>query len=146
MSKDLKKTIKETKQQLEVLEKQLEEAEKAKGLWRPAKEDTFFVIGINGEPSEVQPSDFASEVRHSGFNNVFKSRSVAEKAAKLMRKSNLVISACLQVDPDYDDRSLGKYGTARNCVAGVSTRKKAEEVDKIIQAEDAQHKQQGGLV
>ncbi|MDA9090781.1 hypothetical protein N9J84_01605 [Porticoccaceae bacterium] len=116
MDTELLKSIEETERHLKDLKKQLEEAEmveKVKGLWEPMIGNAYFRIGVAGEARRFRWANDTSDRAIRAFHNAFPSMGVAEKAAALMRRSNLVISACLQVDPDFepdwDNRDQAKW-------------------------------------
>ena len=154
MSTELLKSIEETERQLENLKKQLEESRNGSELWKPAYGREYFSFAGLGKILRFiwvgDPSDKEVHARH----NVFPSRSVAEKAAELMRHSNLIISACLQVEPDFQpdwrnpnqikwfpryDHTSQKWEpictySYQEAVACVSSKEALQKVFKILEA------------
>ena len=159
MNTELLLSIEETKRHLQRLKKKLEEAEKAEkveGLWKPEAGRNYYFVDVAGDTEfyrwEGDMYDNALATNH----NVFPKPCVARKAGKLMRRSNLVISACLQVDPDFepdwDNRDQTKWFPRYDhnveawyittCyrvqadVVCVSSREKGQEALAILNAQD----------
>ena len=121
--------------------------------WFPGRDGYWFLEDdgrVSSRNNQMPSSRFVSDrLRHQ---NVFETKSQAEKASKLQRVSNAIIRACLLVDPDYEpDWSTGEimkylpywsctssswvvdyYGCARKAPAHVSTREKAEQVCALL--------------
>jgi len=78
---------------------------------RPA--DTYWYVDSAGAAHKTERCAYPFYARHKDNHNVFCSRKQAKKAAKMMRRSNAIIRACLLVDPDYepdwDDYTEVKY-------------------------------------
>ena len=101
MSTELLKSIEETERQLENLKKQLEESHNGNELWIPAYGQEYFSVKSRGTVARDKwTGDIFDEGTYAN-HNVFLSEALAREAVKLMRRSNLVISACLQVKPDF---------------------------------------------
>lgn len=130
------------------LRKIIEAPEPVKGLYRG--EFNHWWVGATGK---IAPAGHAGEdTRATG--NCFPSREAAEKAAPLMARSNKIIAAALQADPDAggwaEDRYLSVWFNADlgwdansdqgpcmvdKCPAYVHTRAQAEEMAAILNAE-----------
>ena len=102
MSAELLKSIEETERQLENLKEQLEESRNGSELWKPAHGQEYFSVKSRGTVARYKWINDSFDKEMHARRNVFPSRSVAGKAAELMRHSNLIISACLQTDPDFE--------------------------------------------
>ena len=102
MSTELLKSIEETEQQLEKLKEQLEESQNDIELWKPAHGQEYFLVAVRGKILKFTWIGDSSDRGAHANHNVFPSEAIADKAAELMHQSNLVISACLQVDPDFE--------------------------------------------
>lgn len=102
MSTELLKSIEETEQQLEKLKEQLEESKNGNELWQPAHNQEYFSVASRGTPFKYTWADDSHDEEVYAYHNAFQSEAIADKAAELMRRSNLVISACLQVDPNFE--------------------------------------------
>ena len=90
MKTELLKSIEETERHLADLKRQLKEDHEGTRLWKPGEVAGFPWGGSN------------LDSRLYGNHNVYPSYDVAKKASALIRRSNLVISACLQIDPDFE--------------------------------------------
>ena len=156
MSTELLKSIEETEQQLENLKKQLEESQNGNKLWKPTSGQDYFSVEDHGTVSRYTWEDYSYDEEVYAYHNAFPSRAIAEKAAELMRHSNLIISACLQTDPDFEpdwrnfdqikwfpryDHASQKWES--NCTysyqkaaAHVSSKEAVDKVLKILNAQD----------
>ena len=154
MSAELLKSIEETERQLENLKEQLEESRNGSEPWKPAYGQEYFSVKSRGTVARYKWINDSFDKETHARHNVFPSRSVAGKAAELMRHSNLIISACLQVEPDFEpdwknfdqtkwfpryDHDIQKwesnYGYAyQNAVACVSSKEALQKVLKILEA------------
>ena len=119
----------------------------SQGVWKPKAENlVFWVVAATGGPDWFYSLEAEPAEKH---HNVYKTEALAEKASVLMRRSNLVIQACLNFDPDFvpdwNDSCRPKFGfyhasdcgewrvdvtfISNNSCAYVSTR---EIADKIV--------------
>ena len=101
---DLETKYKELGAEIERLKQQPE------GVWEPEIADLFFT---NNSSGQYYQTTFYEE-EEKGNHNAYKTKGLALKASVLQRRSNLVIQACLNFDPDFvpawsDDSGL-KYG------------------------------------
>ena len=86
------------------------------GVWAPKNGDSFWVVdGTGGTACRCNTSISAEK-----HNNVYKTAELADKASVLQRRSNLVIQACLNFDPDFvpdwsgvDQAKYGFFFTSR---------------------------------
>ena len=80
------------------------------GVWEPKRGDYFFMVDFDGDIRSINPNHTEATKHH----NVYKTRQLAEKASVLQRRSNLVIQACLNFDPDFvpdwSDTTQYKHG------------------------------------
>ena len=154
MSTELLKSIEETERQLENLKKQLEESRNGSELRKSAHDQEYFSVKARGTVARYTWMDDLFDKETHANHNVFPSRAVAEKAAECMRLSNLVISACLQVEPDFKpdwksldqtkwfpryDHGIQKWKSDyayshQNAVACVSSKEALQKVLKILEA------------
>ena len=124
--------------------KQIERLKQTQGVWEPKIAESFFTNNSSGQT--ILTILYKEEGNEN--HNAYKTIQLAEKASVLQRRSNLVIKACLNFDPDFvpdwDNMCQQKYGfwqsTARmkwrasstvinnNSAAYVST---AELADKV---------------
>ena len=70
------------------------------GVWEPEVGEAYYRVGVAGAV------DCFSLKVYSGsellaHHNVYKTKELAERASVLQRRSNLVIQACLNFDPDF---------------------------------------------
>ena len=83
-----------------------------KGVWEPKIFDKFYTIDNSGQP--FLTNLYEEEEEAKAHHNIYKTKALANKASVLQRRSNLVIQACLNFDPDFvPDWSNGdeiKYG------------------------------------
>ena len=68
------------------------------GVWEPKLGDFFFTVDYDGDIKAINPKNTEATTHH----NAYKTRQVARKASVLQRRSNLVIQACLNFDPDFE--------------------------------------------
>mgnify|MGYP003665365987 CR=1 FL=1 len=68
------------------------------GVWEPKRGDFFFMVDFVGDIRPINPNHTEATTHH----NVYKTRQLAKKASVLQRRSNLVIQACLNFDPDFE--------------------------------------------
>ena len=102
-------------QELEVKYKELgAEIERLKqqpeGVWEPEIADLFFTNNSSGQYFQTT----FYEEGEKGNHNAYKTKGLALKASVLQRRSNLVIQACLNFEPDFvpdwSNNSGVKYG------------------------------------
>ena len=91
--------LEEAKSTLEVMEA-IEN--KKPTLWQPAIGETAWFLLGDGFCANRKIMSAKSVSKYITNHNVFKSAKTARKAAKAMKINNAVISACLQVDPDFE--------------------------------------------
>ena len=101
---ELENKYKELGAEIERLQQQPE------GVWEPTVGGTFWMVDWSGGVRSLNPNNRAAEKHH----NVYETEALAKKASVLQRRSNLVVQACLNFDPDFvpawsDDSGL-KYG------------------------------------
>jgi|TARA_R110000744_G_scaffold125753_1_gene231965 hypothetical protein len=101
---DLETKYKELGAEIERLKQQPE------GVWEPSLGGIFWMVDWGGGVRRLNPNNRAA-VSHY---NVYKTEALAKKASVLQRRSNLVIQACLNFDPDFvpdwSDEDQAKYG------------------------------------
>ena len=101
---ELENKYKELGAEIERLKQQPE------GVWEPKRGDFFFMVDFVGDIRPINPNHTEATTHH----NVYKTRQLAEKASVLMRRSNLVVQACLNFDPDFvpdwSDTTQYKHG------------------------------------
>lgn len=71
----------------------------------PTGDQCYYYVDDAGCPEPVSYYDISPTSFSQGqmrFHNVYPTKKLAEKAAKLMRRSNAIIRACLLVDPDFE--------------------------------------------
>jgi hypothetical protein len=149
---DNKMTIQEKIEKLEQELAQLkEELEKENRLWVPEEGEESYYVWSDGDVSVSS----AYELEKRNYN-CFPTKEQAIIASGYMQKSNMIIKACLQVDPDfvpdwgngeqkkffvYFNPTLSMWCTSLNstvCFAPcyVSTREKAQQVCDLLNRED----------
>mgnify|MGYP003651990619 CR=1 FL=1 len=89
---DLEQKYKELGAEIERLKKQPE------GVWEPSIDGTFWMVDWTGGIRSLNPNDRSAVSHH----NVYETEALARKASVLQRRSNLVIQACLNFDPDFE--------------------------------------------
>ena len=101
---DLEQKYKELGAEIERLKQQPE------GVWEPEIADLFFTNNSSGQYFQTT----FYEEGEKGNHNAYKTKGLALKASVLQRRSNLVIQACLNFDPDFvpdwSNNSGVKYG------------------------------------
>ena len=101
---DLETKYKELGAEIERLKQQPE------GVWEPTVGGTFWMVDWDGGVASWSPSNRVAETHH----NVYETEALAKKASVLQRRSNLVIQACLNFEPDFvadwSNNSGVKYG------------------------------------
>ena len=101
---DLETKYKELGAEIERLKQQV------MGVWEPSLGGTFWMVDWTGGVRSLNPNNRAAVSHH----NVYKTEALAKKASVLQRRSNLVIQACLNFEPDFvadwDNASQLKYG------------------------------------
>ena len=93
---DLETKYKELGAEIERLKQQPE------GVWEPEVGGDYWYVYSSGELVYEKDFSYAADQERKGNHNVYKTEALAEKASVLMRRSNLVIQACLNFDPDFD--------------------------------------------
>ena len=88
---DLETKYKELGAEIERLKQQSE------GVWEPEIAGLFFTNNSSGQAIQTILYEEEEKANH----NVYKTKELAEKASVLQRRSNLVIQACLNFDPDF---------------------------------------------
>ena len=80
------------------------------GVWEPTVGGTFWMVDWTGGVRSLNPNNRAAVSHH----NVYETEALARKASVLQRRSNLVIQACLNFDPDFvpdwSDNYQRKFG------------------------------------
>ena len=74
---------------------------KPTGVWEPEKSEMYLSVCMSGRLYEHPRKGFSDELTIA-HHNCYKTRELAEKASVFQRRSNLVIQACLNVDPDFE--------------------------------------------
>ncbi len=101
---DLETKYKELGAEIERLKQQPE------GVWEPKENEWYWRINSCGKPILTGHCDNRVKANH----NVYKTEALAKKASVLQRRSNLVIQACLNFDPDFvpdwSDTTQYKHG------------------------------------
>ena len=101
---DLETKYKELGAEIERLKQQLE------SVWEPKLGGTFWMVDWDGGVVSWSPNNRGAVSHH----NAYETKEQAQKASVLQLRSNLVIQACLNFDPDFvPDWSNGdeiKYG------------------------------------
>tara|TARA_R110000787_G_scaffold579_3_gene2074 strand:- start:2611 stop:3075 length:465 start_codon:yes stop_codon:yes gene_type:complete len=83
------------------------------GVWKPEIRGVYWGVRSDGTCFDTSRcTDFDESV--IAQHNVYKTKELSKKASVLQRRSNLVIQACLNVDPDFEpdwsDQRSFKYG------------------------------------
>ena len=82
------------------------------GVWKPKAGLPFWTN--NSQGGIIFKTCWEEENNDNANYNTYKTRQLAERASLLQRRSNLVIQACLNFDPDFvldwDDQDQLKYG------------------------------------
>jgi len=102
--------IQELENKYKALGAEIERLKQAKSIWEPERRSLFWAINSRGEPIHT----VSFEVKDTAHHTAYKTKELAKKASVLQLRSNLVIQACLNFDPDFvPDWSKGdeiKYG------------------------------------
>ena len=88
---ELETKYKELGAEIQRLKQQLE------GVWEPTEGGTFWMVDWSGGVRGLNPNNRAAVSHH----NVYETEALARKASVLQRRSNLVIQACLNFDPNF---------------------------------------------
>ena len=88
---ELENKYKELGAEIERLKQQPE------GVWEPTVGAPFCMIDWSGSVKSLKFNNKGAVTHH----NVYKTAELAERASVLQRRSNLVIQACLNFDPDF---------------------------------------------
>ena len=104
---DLENKYKELGAEIERLKQQ------PTGVWEPKIYDKFYTIDNSGQP--FLTNLYEEEAKAKAHHNIYKTKALANKASVLQRRSNLIIQACLNFDPDFvpdwsNDSGFKKYG------------------------------------
>ena len=98
------------KNKIKELEEEVERLEQPEGVWEPEEGAPFWMVDWSGGARTLLPNNRAAVSHH----NVYETKALAEKASVLQRRSNLVIQACLNFDPDFvpdwADKHQEKFG------------------------------------
>ena len=102
--------IQELKTKYAELGADIERLEQSEGVWEPSLGGTFWIVDYNGGVRSLNPNNRGAVSHH----NVYEIEALTRKASVRQRRSNLVIQACLNFDPDfvYDwaDKHQEKFG------------------------------------
>ena len=87
---------------------------KPTGVLEPEEGEKFWYVPADGEPLDAYWNAFCTYSQGvAARHNVYKTEELAKKANVLMRRSNWVIQACLNFDPDFEpdwsDHNQVKY-------------------------------------
>ena len=127
------------------------EMENKNRLWVPEEGEKHYFVCSNGVVTDTNNPGGRYRIY-----NAFPTRQQALKASDYMRKSNMIIKACLQVDPHFEpdwededqdkwnvffDHRQGKWVTSSGIAyesepCYVSTEKKAQQVADILNREE----------
>lgn len=120
--------------------------------WKPDVGSRYFIVGVDGDVEPCVWDDDNIDNERLKHGNVFPTREMAEKAARLQAVSNNIIMACLMVDPDFEpdwndggqrkyppyystegqEWRVGETRVTASKPAYVSTKEKAEQVCKRL--------------
>lgn len=67
------------------------------GVWEPKENERYWRINGFGTPTTTRHCGNLAKANH----NVYETEALAEKASVMQRRSNLIIQACLNFDPDF---------------------------------------------
>lgn len=128
---------------------------KPTGVWEPYTRGVYWAVHFDGTCFDTfRGTNFDESV--IAQHNVYKTKELTEKASVLQRRSNLVIQACLNFDPDFEpdwsDNNQVKYGCLYDHRVGrwernlsvscdssgvfVSTREKADQVLEYLNSQE----------
>lgn len=86
--------------------------------WVPKQGEVFWWVGRAFTTEKEVNRDYEWQKLMIASSNCYKTRELAEKAAKLMKRYSLIVNACLQVDPDFKpdwgDKSQPKFSYYRH--------------------------------
>ena len=127
---------------------------KVLGLWKPKITEKYWYVEPRGTVEWNSQMYDMYDLYFAEYGNMFPTEEAAEKAAALMARSNNIIAACLQVDPDFEpdwnsqetkwfpaySKPAGRWfedatGVIHRAPAYVSTEEKCEQVCAILAAE-----------
>jgi len=119
--------------------------------WPSHGDQYWYVVGLDDPISTYQWDGDEVDQGLKAHHNIFRTKEAAEKAAVLIRRSNAIIRACLEVDPDFDpdwtDIDQKKWSVYYSHIyrkwtetptvinyepAHVSSQEKAEEVARLL--------------
>ena len=143
---ELENKYKELGAEIERLQQQPE------GVWEPTVGGTFWMVDWSGGVRSLNPNNRAAEKHH----NVYETEALVRKASVLQLRSNLIIQACLNFDPDFvpdwSKKSQRKFGfcydsgreewvvdvafVTNNSCAYVSTREIADKVVAYLNSQE----------
>lgn len=147
--------IKEMETQLAALKAEVEQEQKI-GFWEPKKGENYWTVAMDGVASGKQNVFQNCTEAEKAVYNIHQTSAQAKRAAELMRVSNAVTKACLQVDPDFvpdwsrhsgQDKCYALFNTEKQkwvaslslgdrfVEAYVSTKEKAQQVADILNNE-----------
>jgi len=90
----------------------------SQGVWEPKIFDKYYTNNSSGQTIQTTFYDEEEKAHH----NIYKTEALAEKFSVLQRRSNLIIQACLNFDPDFvpdwSDSSQPKFGFNYNHLNG----------------------------
>ena len=124
--------------------------EKKAGLWRPQYGEHYYYVSSDFTVLYTRNFEDADDGRRISYGNCYPTKEQAEKAAILLRRTSIFISAALNADPDAggwaEDRPrsisniLGKLGVYKSLYyvdqpAWVHTKEQAEHMLEILKAE-----------
>ena len=136
---------------------------KPTGVWEPEKGGGYWAVGFEGTTLKrtlylktLKDGSNYTFLSLKAHHNVYKTEELTRKASVLQRRTNLVIQACLNFDPDFNpdwsDNNQVKYGfyyhpdhlrwekhLNRNynlSPAYVSTQEKANQVVEYLNAQE----------
>ncbi len=111
------------------------------GLCKPRQNNRYWYVAGDGKTeSQFWSNDAFDEGRHKA-GNCFLTEATAKRAAELMRRSNIFISAALMADPDAgewaEDRRWSVYQSVSGkfCTAALNAGKESVHVHTQAQAE-----------
>lgn len=65
-------------------------------------DEAYYYVSSSGRTESWRWENDHIDKNMLAFDNVYPTEKLAEKASKLMRRSNAIIRACLLVDPDFE--------------------------------------------
>ena len=133
---------------------------KPTGVWEPEAGKDYWSVGRTATAEHWMrgrhPDSSGAFLSLRAHHNVYKTKELSQKASVLTCRSNLVIQACLNFDPDFEpdwsDCNQVKYGVAYNYQdnkwmcwafnhydiggAYVSTKEKAKQVVEYLNSQE----------